>query len=912
MAYDVYVKKPRFEGESSTHRDFLPPPMEALRESLSVHQSDELCHSEKDIMKFEAESVTHRDYKPPPPSVCRADVVQDQRKPSNREWQAQRIFTGESPTHRDFLPPPMDALREVFSVHNSDRIDHLIGRDVKFEGESLSHSDFKAPPASAIRAKIVADVGNRVDKEPQERNLSSATRFEGESSTHRDFTPPPLDALRNAFAGHHLDEANYSVRDDAKFEGESSTHRDFKAPPPNAFRIDTVANVQIPSNKDWHGRGIFTGESSTHRDFQPPSLDALRATFEAAESQASLFASKVTKHDESEASMRPSFEPPHTASSIRREVAPVCAKQREPQNIPFTGESTSHRDYKPPTMDALRSAFEVPRSRVSLTAGFGTPRGSQRRASSEKGAFKGQSSMHRDFTPPPREAFLAAFRRETTPRERETKETKHFEGRSSSHTDFAPPSRESLMEAFRCGRQVRSRDQSPRGEPRLAFEGKSTSHSDFRSQPLESVLAAGRSTPTRHGDTQMRARIPSEEESSRRREFNVPVSESFEKAYPRKHNSSTNGVWCERQSSTHQDFLPPSREALLSAFESRASLDERRKSVGQRRAFSEDPSSRRMSLTHHDFAPPPREALLAAFQNEKLEDARKQRNLEGLKVRFQDESRMQQHAVSTPQEVLKHACQTPRTQTNASDRIKFEGQSSTHRDFTPPPLDTRQKAAGRPARQNKENADPRKNASSRPLEVVYKQQVFKFEDQHPVKHTISMRPPDLVNQGALARESQKQEGFVHVGSSSDYSDAHVGTNASRDKSLPAGCPTKSNDEKRSKSAPRERSQQDSKAAGFLLGGSNRNALETTSRHDFKPVLSLNAPPAGKPIEKNQRSRSTPADSRPAMAFGGIKSQPPQVFPMRAPAVHSLTHQNFTPPARGAHDEPLKRVGVKKV
>jgi hypothetical protein len=52
-----------------------------------------------------------------------------------------------------------------------------------------------------------------------------------------------------------------------------------------------------------------------------------------------------------------------------------------------------------------------------------------------------------------------------------------------------------------------------------------------------------------------------------------------------------------------------------------------------------------MSLTHHDFAPPPREALLAAFQNEKLEDARKQRNLEGLKVRFQDESRMQQHAV---------------------------------------------------------------------------------------------------------------------------------------------------------------------------------------------------------------------------------------------------------------------------
>ena len=121
--------------------------------------------------------------------------------------------------------------------------------------------------------------------------------------------------------------------------------------------------------------------------------------------------------------------------------APMCSGRLSPQDHrchkssnSFGGESTTHRDFRPPSHDALVEA-------------------SQRRACSHdkrpcdkrSRLFDGESTTHRDFRPPSHDAIVEASQRRAQSHGRRCDRiSSSRKSESAGHTDCLSPSRDSL------------------------------------------------------------------------------------------------------------------------------------------------------------------------------------------------------------------------------------------------------------------------------------------------------------------------------------------------------------------------------------------------------------------------------------------------------------------------------------
>mmetsp|Transcript_3627 Transcript_3627/g.6405 ORF Transcript_3627/g.6405 Transcript_3627/m.6405 type:complete len:399 (-) Transcript_3627:119-1315(-) len=260
----------------------------------------------------------------------------------------------------------------------------------------------------------------------------------------------------------------------------------------------------------------------------------------------------------------------------------------------------------------------------------------------EHTAFEGVSSTHRDFQAPPLEALRAGFGLPTSAdrnRHHGDKDVSKFEGESSTHRDFRPPPQDVLRDAYRWGRRSRTRETYP-------FEGESSTHRSFTAPPAAALRAA------------------------LQRPSGLPSSPAEHVAEER--------IKFQGESSAHADYGPPPREAFLAVFPSSPLGNGRPSSAPRVRArgsFEGESSMRR------DFPPPPAEALKQAFKaadlGARLAIANKERPLP-------PNGDVHSAAVGRGREA--------RARRSASserhDLHRFEGESSSHRDFQAPKLRT--------------------------------------------------------------------------------------------------------------------------------------------------------------------------------------------------------------------------------
>lgn len=137
----------RFEGQASYARDYVPPPVEALRDAFGPPR-------EAEGPQGSPRSPTGR--RPP--------------------------FEGSSSYKRDYTTPPLEAFKSSRGVD----VTPPKGRRPPFEGQSSSRRDYQAPPPEAY-AK---------EKEKKRAASSAGKRppFEGQAMHKKDYAPPPKEA----------------------------------------------------------------------------------------------------------------------------------------------------------------------------------------------------------------------------------------------------------------------------------------------------------------------------------------------------------------------------------------------------------------------------------------------------------------------------------------------------------------------------------------------------------------------------------------------------------------------------------------------------------------------------------------------------------------------------------------------
>ena len=130
----------RFEGESSAHRDYPAPPLEALRHMLEGHQpTKERMHG---AVRFEGLSSMREDYQTPPLESLRQWLRAGHTpEPARNELHK---FEGESTQHRDFQAPPLQSLHDWLRSTENDAAASQEIVESHFEGESSMKAHYQA------------------------------------------------------------------------------------------------------------------------------------------------------------------------------------------------------------------------------------------------------------------------------------------------------------------------------------------------------------------------------------------------------------------------------------------------------------------------------------------------------------------------------------------------------------------------------------------------------------------------------------------------------------------------------------------------------------------------------------------------------------------------------------------------
>ncbi|CAE6946212.1 unnamed protein product [Symbiodinium sp. CCMP2592] len=711
------VQAARFEGESTAHRDFQQHPVEAL---------PELCPTSLDSRSvaenppFQGESSMRAHYPAPPPDAFRIATADSRCRQDDLQHSSVQAasFEGESTAHRDFQkhPVPVEELPDMSQMsRDASKSD---SHHLPFEGESSMRAHYPAPPPDAFRV-APADVRSRWDDMMQ--SSVQAARFEGESTAHRDFQQHPVEALAE-LCPTSLD--SRSVAENPPFQGESSMRAHYPAPPPDAFRIAT-ADSRCRQDDLQHSSvqaASFEGESTAHRDFQAHPMQAVPE----------LAPDRSVVHTlpfEGESSMQSHYRaPPQDAFK----VAPADARSRQgdlqhssAQAAQFEGESTAHRDfqahpvpalpellpdnsgvhtlpfegessmqahYKAPPQDAFKVALADARSR----------QGDLQHSSAQAAQFEGESTAHRDFQAHPVQAVP-----ELAP-DRSVVHTLPFEGESSMQSHYRAPPQDAFKVAPADARS-RQGDLQHSSAQAAQFEGESTAHRDFQAHPVQAV-------PELAPDRSVVHTLPFEGESSMQSHYRAPPQDAFKVAPADARSrqgdlqhSSAQAAQFEGESTAHRDFqahpvqavpeLAPDRSVVHTLlFEGESSMQSHYRAPPQD-AFKVAPADARSrqgdlqhscaqaaqfegeSTAHRDFQAHPVQAVPELSPDRSVVHI----------LPFEGESSMQSHYRAPPQDAFKVAPADARSRAgdlrhSCARAVKFEGESTAHRDFQAHPV----------------------------------------------------------------------------------------------------------------------------------------------------------------------------------------------------------------------------------
>ena len=543
-----------FEGRSSTHNDYLPPPLEAFR-SLQPAIASPSRESQPRI-PFDGKSSTHADYVAPPATALAAHMDSQSllaRQPCVQDLvHPQGSRETVSTAHHDYQPPSLQALREALVQSGIETPPSMLPRP-KFEGESCAHRDFQAPPSIMPAARAPLSSGAAIQE-----LLQPSGSAPGESTAHHDFRAPPLGLLRQGAAvSGEADEV--APVPQARFEGESTAQADYKRPPLDAVKTSLVdypkPSLMLMADLD----ARFEGQSKSHCDYQPPPLEAFWQTSSMppkaiSESQPRIpFEGRSSTHADYVA-------PPATALAAHMDSQSLLARQPcvqdlvHPQGSRETV-STAHHDYQPPSLQALREAL--------VQSGIETPPSMLPRPK-----FEGESCAHRDFQAPP--SIMPAARAPLSSGaaiQELLQPSGSAPGESTAHHDFrAPP-----LGLLRQGAAVSGEADEVAPVPQARFEGESTAQADYKRPPLDAVKTSLVDYPK-----------PS-----------LMLMADLDARF-------------EGQSKSHCDYQPPPLEALMESLRSEA-----KRAKGQEDYQDDGCAAIRfegISTTQHDFSHPPKEA----------------------------------------------------------------------------------------------------------------------------------------------------------------------------------------------------------------------------------------------------------------------------------------------------------------
>eukprot|EP00929_Paragymnodinium_shiwhaense_P042686 TRINITY_DN22050_c0_g2_i10.p1 TRINITY_DN22050_c0_g2~~TRINITY_DN22050_c0_g2_i10.p1 ORF type:complete len:1321 (+),score=245.10 TRINITY_DN22050_c0_g2_i10:91-3963(+) len=873
------ARRAHFEALSTYHRDFPPPPLDALLAAFPPTVQPVAVDSPTAPVPppYAAmspsywQSVTHKDFDKPPADAYMASGVTGgtpndssaapfaddsglrPKEVPAQTWHGRQPlstsalqsvegpsrFDGRSSMRGDYKPLPLDALRAALQSNHDFIADALKHEsDVRFEGESTARSHYKAPPAEALRLAFgpvirVCDRGAASFSEP--------IKFEGQSRTRSDFVAPPTSVLKEALSAQPVGEpsrwlAESADKENVPFQGLSSYRQDFLPPPADALAdaFELPLGERYAANTVQEAPCRFEGESSSRRDYQALPLDALRDSFR---------------------------------YNVRRQEAADAQSKQSHDIVSIPGES--QRLWEPHAAEALPPPSKAASGGSLLDA---YRRGAVRASSSVLGRFEGQSSMRADFRPPPREVLLQAAAASQVARPSSlpasARSTSRFEGQSTSRMDFQAPPREALEQAMQP-LSVALVPRAASAEPRR-FEGESSSRAAYRPPPTECLLAATRLAEARAAhaafeaaSSPRRRQTAFEAESQTRRDFVAPPASAYldvmksamASARPQRPPDMAASEVAEMVSSMRRDFPAPPTAALLESLQ----IPRIRTTASQVLGAREQHEFEGESSMRRDYLPPQTEVLLAAHQVPPL------RALQGsspaLSTRgrghFEGESTTRRDFVPPSMENLLDALREPRpvagwrsSSALLTGSSKFEGESSMKRDF--PPHSTRDLVRAVQAPSSSRGAQQRPSLSTAAL-------------RRPALAELAggMSPAAAPSQTSADTPRSAAEHRAKV-PASEGGQALVEAAAAREARASAG-------------------------VAMTASGSASEASAAPSRHDAAAEAAAKAPLPATPVQRG----TSPASRRPPSIAGWLQSSEPWT---------SSLHQAYRPPPLDAYQQ----------
>ena len=674
------AQNPPFQGESSMRAHYPAPPPDAFRTATADARcrQDDLQHSSVQATSFEGESTAHRDFQKHPVPVEELPDMSQISRDGNTSEPRYLPFDGESSMRAHYPAPPPDAFRVAPSDVRS-RWDHMMQSSVqaaKFEGESTAHRDFQKHPVEELPDLCPTSLDSR--------SMAHTLPFEGESSMQSHYKAPPQDAFKvaPADARSRQGDLQHSSAQAAQFEGESTAHRDFQAHPVQPL-------PELPPDRSVVHTLPFEGESSMQSHYKAPPQDAFKVApadarsrqgdLQHSSAQAAQFEGESTAHRDFQAHpVQPLPELPPDRSVVH--------------TLPFEGESSMQSHYKAPPQDAFKVAPADARSR----------QGDLQHSSAQAAQFEGESTAHRDFQAHPVQPLPEL------PPDRSVVHTLPFEGESSMQSHYKAPPQDAFKVAPADARS-RQGDLQHSSAQAAQFEGESTAHRDFQAHPVQPL-------PELPPDRSVVHTLPFEGESSMQSHYRAPPQDAFKvapvDARSRQgdlQHSSAQAVQFEGESTAHRDFqahpvqplpeLPPDRSVVHTLpFEGESSMQSHYKAPPQY-AFKVAPADARSrqgdlqhssaravqfegeSTAHRDFQAHPVQPLPELPPDRSVVHT----------LPFEGESSMQSHYKAPPQDAFKVAPADARSragdlQHSSAQAVKFEGESTAHRDFQAHPV----------------------------------------------------------------------------------------------------------------------------------------------------------------------------------------------------------------------------------
>jgi hypothetical protein len=234
------------------HHDFKQPSAEARRPSL---QPDGLPGM---TGPFSSESSMHRDYRAPSMDA----LLQSGKERHSLQRKAPEVqltgiypvpFTGESSTHRDYQAPSLDALLQTWQTaprrRQPESSTPLLAEALRPAPESPEAPTSTGEANMRVRSadySALAAQRSYLALAKRRRAQSAERAFEGVSSYRRDYTALGFEAAqaksrsrrragKATTADVHAAAAARPIEDNAKFQGTSTSKHDYKAPSRDAL-----------------------------------------------------------------------------------------------------------------------------------------------------------------------------------------------------------------------------------------------------------------------------------------------------------------------------------------------------------------------------------------------------------------------------------------------------------------------------------------------------------------------------------------------------------------------------------------------------------------------------------------------------------------------------------------------------